>query len=124
MTADPHLSPVVVGKCPACGRRSLILTPDGRPLCWAPECPDDAAAAKVLELDHRHVLELRNDGSWSIEHPVTCRLDDRSLIDCAVHANVVAAMSHATEPITGPGRFYLTLDYDSPRAIVTTPVEP
>lgn len=97
--------PTVHGRCPACGHQGLVLEWDGRPRCSRVMCPDPDAAAKVLNLDHRHVLEVREDG-WSIEHPVVCRLDDRRLLDCTVHRMVQQDLDGRERP-SHPGRYWI-----------------
>lgn len=142
----------VEGKCPACGGRLHVVTPADRdirssllvPLTARVECLDGCvdkdAAAKVLNLDHRHVVEWRDrtdddepgdddDRSssyrggdptpvdWSIEHPVTCRLDGKRILDCPVHGLVAEA-----EGIEERGRYFIELDDDSPWGFTTEEV--
>jgi hypothetical protein len=38
----------------------------------------------VIDRDEQHVIEFRADG-WTIQHPLTCRADGRSLFDCEVN---------------------------------------
>lgn len=112
----PHsIIPGVWGRCPACGNRSLGL--HGQVVqCDHRGCPDPLAAAKTLDLDHRHVLDVRDDG-WSIEHPVACRLD-RRLLDCTVHRMVQQDLD-AREPSGVTGRFYVTPDPIAPGGFTT-----
>ena len=77
----------VAGRCPACGGVSLFLGSGGYIKCSRGDCPNPSAASDVLDLDHRHVVELSNSG-WSVEHPATCRTNGKRLLDCAIHRRV------------------------------------
>lgn len=112
---DPTRWAKVEGRCPACGQQTLLLNPStpygtvGHPKalwCGNIDCPDPYSARKVLNLDHRHVLEVSDDGGWSIEHPVTCRLDHRRLLDCTVHRMVQQDLDGRERP-SHPGRYWI-----------------
>lgn len=107
------------GKCPACGSPLCTSDRPDRPeeateraaircVGMGHGCPDPYAATKVLLLDHRHVADYRNDGV-SIEHPVTCRLDGKSLHDCAVWE---AVRSDDDVIAVTRGRYYVELGED------------
>jgi hypothetical protein len=69
-------------------------------------CPDPGAASDVLDLDHRHIVELGEDG-WSLEHPATCRTRGRRLLDCGVH-DLVAEVCDGGPPKV-PGRYVVVV---------------
>lgn len=107
----------VKGKCPACGRTPLWVQ-EGTLQCDGPDCTNRFAADKVLKLDHRHVAEYRDSGV-SIEHPVTCRLDGKSLHDCPTW-NAVQD-DHDTNDVTR-GRYYVELGDDGLPVLEPLPV--
>lgn len=55
----------------------------------------------LIEADH--VLDLGPDG-WTVEHPIACRLDGRSLNECEV-LNTVAPEAERLLDEWGQGRF-------------------
>ena len=122
----------IEGKCPACGGRLRVVTPTDRdtrrssPLVAMTArveclegCANKDAATKVLDLDHRHVLD-QTDNGWSIEHPVTCRLDGKRLTDCEAHRLVSADLNGRDPGVRG--RFYVELSDESPWGFTTEAV--
>lgn len=64
----------------------------------------------VIDLDEQHVIEFRPDG-WTIQHPLTCRADGRSLFDCEVNRAAESMNERLYELATamGLGRFECSL---------------
>lgn len=122
-SCDHGAIPMVTAKCPACGRRTLGL--HGQIVqCDNNDCPDRVAAVKVLnQLSHRHIVEWRGDPDdpFGLEHPVTCRLDGKRLLDCTVH-RLLAKFDLDELGTRQRGRFYIELDADSPWGFTTEEV--
>lgn len=97
----------VAGRCPGCGKPSLHLAAGGHVTCGRLDCPDPGAADAMLHLGHCHVVEFDalRPHRFHLEHPVTCRLNGRRLLDCHVDA-ALAALSGPPRP---PGRWAVEL---------------
>lgn len=64
----------------------------------------------VIDRDEKHVIEFRADG-WTIQHPLACRADGRSLFDCEVNRAAEAMNDRLYElaAAMGLGRFECSL---------------
>lgn len=70
--------------------------------------PEDQVRRLIAELeayrrDDRHIIDLRPDFSWVIQHPMACR---PNLFDCPVNK---AALDVDAFPDWAPGRYYCAL---------------
>lgn len=66
---------------------------------------------EVVTLPDEHVIEIKGDGSWAIEHPIRCRVGGRSLHDCPDHIAFARGLElHWDTP--PPGRYTLVRDDD------------
>ncbi|AER25763.1 hypothetical protein MOMOMIXON_199 [Mycobacterium phage MoMoMixon] len=98
----------VDGHCPACGRKSLgvrtsAIREDSELRCFYPDCPDPEAVAKLLsDPEIHHVLEVKEGGIWTLQHPLRERIDG-GLFDCPLAA--VLAQKFAFNSPPEPGRY-------------------
>lgn len=71
---------------------------------WREANPDQAKVAP--DWLGAHLLEVRRDGGWGLQHPLRCRMEYGSLLDCPVYVAV------GVSPPVAPGLHIAGLDDD------------
>lgn len=91
-------SHLVQGYCPACGNADLVLLSYGSAVikgsarglgvlhCAHPDCSDPSATQRLLDAEPNplHVMDIRPDGGWILQHPINERLNPEGLFACPV----------------------------------------
>lgn len=109
--------PTVKGHCLAGCGPTLVLAATGTVVCARPDCPDPDAAARLLEdTTAQHTVALRDDGTWTVRHPLIER-SNGTLLDCGISGMIV---TQGTPPAPA-GIYVVIVDPDTMRLLWHTP---